>query len=182
MLHLIERSRQVGSHAHVRLVISNKASAKGIGLARSHGVETLVIPHAGITRQEFEEKMSIELEKREIHLICLAGFMRILTPTFVQHWQRRIINIHPSILPAFKGAEAVKLALQAGVKVTGCSVHYTVEEVDSGEILGQDIVRVEPDDTEESLHKKIQEKEHQLFPAIMEEVARGMALGEILPP
>jgi formyltetrahydrofolate-dependent phosphoribosylglycinamide formyltransferase len=100
--------------------------------------------------------------------------MRILTPTFVVHWRNCIINLHPSLLPSFKGAHAVRLALEAGAKVTGCTAHFVVEDVDAGEILAQEVVRIDADDTEDSLHQKIQAQEHRMFPEVMELVAEKM--------
>ncbi len=181
MQHLIEYSQRLGSHAHIRVVISNKADAQGITLARSLGVEALVVPHGGKSRQQFEAELSHALEERGVELICLAGFMRILSADFVQRWRRRVINIHPSLLPAFRGMDAVRLALEAGVKVTGCSVHYAVEEVDAGEILAQATVRVESGDDEQSLHKKIQQEEHQIYPTVMESEAEKIVATRARP-
>lgn len=124
MVRLIEQSRKRNSHCYVSVIISNKANAAGLPIARSMGVRTVAILHAGETRQTFEAKIHAELNNSNVELICLAGFMRILTKEFVNKWPKRIINIHPSLLPSFKGHQAVKLALQAGVKVSGCSAHY----------------------------------------------------------
>uniref|UniRef100_A0A7E4VW83 Trifunctional purine biosynthetic protein adenosine-3 n=1 Tax=Panagrellus redivivus TaxID=6233 RepID=A0A7E4VW83_PANRE len=178
MVNLIEASFKPQSHANVRLVISNKATAGGLKLARAQGIETLVIPH-GTDRHVFEEKVDAALRERSIDFICLAGFMRILTGSFTNKWANRIINIHPSILPSFKGAHAVPLALKAGVKVTGCTAHFVCEEVDAGEILAQEVVPVLPDDTESSLHARIQQKEHHIFPIVMELVASRIVKNEL---
>ncbi|KAI6243237.1 Trifunctional purine biosynthetic protein adenosine-3 [Aphelenchoides fujianensis] len=173
MKRLIERSQERGSRCHVSVVISNKPDVRGLEIAAEMGVETLVIPH-GSDRTEFEAKVTKALEDRGVELICLAGFMRILTGEFVDHWRNRVINLHPSLLPAFKGAHAVKLALEAGVKITGCTAHFVVEDVDAGQILAQEAIRIDPQDDEDRLHEKIQRKEHEMYPKVMEEVARQL--------
>uniref|UniRef100_A0A914CW69 Trifunctional purine biosynthetic protein adenosine-3 n=1 Tax=Acrobeloides nanus TaxID=290746 RepID=A0A914CW69_9BILA len=175
MKYLIEKSRYRKSHCNVCVVISNIPDAPGVQLARSLGVDTVAIPH-GKDRKEFERKITKELESRDVDLICLAGFMRVLTGEFVNHWRDQIINIHPSILPSFKGAHAVQDALKAKVKVTGCTVHYVAEEVDAGEILAQAVITIEPNDDESSLHAKIQLHEHTIFPEVMENVAKKIIL------
>uniref|UniRef100_A0A1I7ZM16 phosphoribosylformylglycinamidine cyclo-ligase n=1 Tax=Steinernema glaseri TaxID=37863 RepID=A0A1I7ZM16_9BILA len=146
MKKLIEKSLYNKSNCSVRVVISNKADAGGIAIARSYGIETVVVPSVG-EREQYEALITQELEKRGIELICLAGFMRILTASFVNRWKNRIINIHPSLLPSFKGAHAVKLALEAGVKVAGCTAHFADVEVDAGAIIAQETVPVYKDDT-----------------------------------
>ncbi|CAD5229451.1 unnamed protein product [Bursaphelenchus okinawaensis] len=173
MVKLIEQSRSSGSNCYVSVVVSNKENALGLQKARRMGVDTLVIPH-GTDRAEFERKVTKELKSRGVELICLAGFMRILTSEFLNAWPNRIINLHPSLLPSFKGAHAVELALAAGVKFTGCSAHYVVEDVDAGKILEQSVVTIKPHDDKESLHKKIQEKEYEMYPKVMEAVALEM--------
>ncbi|KAI6222725.1 Trifunctional purine biosynthetic protein adenosine-3 [Aphelenchoides besseyi] len=173
MKRLIEQAQTRGSRCHVSVVISNKPDVRGLDTAAEMGIETLVIPH-GNSRVEFEAKVTKALEERGVKLICLAGFMRILTGEFVNHWRNRVINLHPSILPAFKGAHAVKLALEAGVKVTGCTAHFVVEDVDAGQILAQETVRIDDGDTEEEIHAKIQQKEHEMYPIVMEQVATQM--------
>uniref|UniRef100_A0A915DTW3 phosphoribosylglycinamide formyltransferase 1 n=1 Tax=Ditylenchus dipsaci TaxID=166011 RepID=A0A915DTW3_9BILA len=122
MARLIHESRRRNSHCHVSVVIANKIGVLGLEVARELGVEAVVIPH-GNSRPEFERKITKELEERGVELICLAGFMRVLTAEFVNRWREKVINIHPSLLPSFKGAQAVPLALEAGVKITGCTVH-----------------------------------------------------------
>uniref|UniRef100_A0A914P1J2 Large ribosomal subunit protein uL13 n=1 Tax=Panagrolaimus davidi TaxID=227884 RepID=A0A914P1J2_9BILA len=161
MINLINQAFNPSSHCTIRLVICNKPEAKGLERARERGIEAICIPH-GDDRHVFEDKIHQELIKRDIDFICLAGFMRILTGEFTQKWANRIINIHPSLLPSFKGKDAVKLALEAGVKVTGCTAHFVSEEVDAGKIIAQEVVAVEDKDDEKILHTKIQEKEHSL--------------------
>uniref|UniRef100_A0A1I7ZP64 phosphoribosylglycinamide formyltransferase 1 n=1 Tax=Steinernema glaseri TaxID=37863 RepID=A0A1I7ZP64_9BILA len=172
MKKLIEKSLYNKSNCSVRVVISNKADAGGIAIARSYGIETVVVPSVG-EREQYEAVITQELEKRGIELICLAGFMRILTASFVNRWKNRIINIHPSLLPSFKGAHAVKLALEAGVKVAGCTAHFADVEVDAGAIIAQETVPVYKDDTEDSLHERIKVKEHLVFAEAMEAVAKS---------
>uniref|UniRef100_A0A914QM68 phosphoribosylformylglycinamidine cyclo-ligase n=1 Tax=Panagrolaimus davidi TaxID=227884 RepID=A0A914QM68_9BILA len=173
MINLINQASNPSSHCTIRLVICNKPEAKGLERARERGIEAICIPH-GDDRHVFENKIYQELIKRDIDFICLAGFMRILTGEFTQKWVNRIINIHPSLLPSFKGKDAVKLALEAGVKVTGCTAHFVSEEVDAGKIIAQEVVAVEDNDDEKTLHTKIQEKEHSMFPKVMEIVAKSI--------
>ncbi|VDM49392.1 unnamed protein product [Toxocara canis] len=176
MKRLIESSLKPVSKCQIAVVISNVASAKGIETARSMGIRTKVIPSKGApTREAFEELITKELESCGVELICLAGFMRILTATFVKRWSGRIINIHPSLLPSFKGAQAVPLALQHKVKLSGCTVHFVNEEVDSGEIIAQASVPVYENDTVDSLHERIKTKEHELYPDAMQMVAEKFA-------
>jgi len=174
MAQLIHQSHQRNSHCYVSVVISNNSNVLGLDVARSLGVQAIVIPSQGISREDFEAQVTKELESRHIDLICLAGFMRVLTAGFIARWRQKIINIHPSLLPSFKGAKAVALALEAGVKITGCTAHFVVEDIDAGQILGQEAIAIEPVDNEASVHKKIQAKEHALFPRVMEEVAKRM--------
>ncbi|TKR96326.1 hypothetical protein L596_010361 [Steinernema carpocapsae] len=173
MKKLIEKSLFPKSNCSVRVVISNKADAGGIAIARSYGIETVVVPSVG-EREEYEAIMTKELEKRGIDLICLAGFMRILTASFVNRWEGRIINIHPSLLPSFKGAHAVQLALEAKVKIAGCTAHVVDVEVDSGAIIAQEAVPVYDNDTEETLHERIKVKEHAVFAEAMELMAQKL--------
>uniref|UniRef100_F1KUN6 Trifunctional purine biosynthetic protein adenosine-3 n=1 Tax=Ascaris suum TaxID=6253 RepID=F1KUN6_ASCSU len=176
MVRLIESSLKPMSSCRIAVVISNVPSAKGIETARAMGIRTTVIPSKGApSREAFEELITKELETREVELICLAGFMRILTATFVRRWAGRIINIHPSLLPSFKGAQAVPLALQHKVKLTGCTVHFVNEEVDAGEIIAQASVPVYDSDTVESLHERIKAKEHELYPDAMQLIAERFA-------
>ncbi|KAJ1360550.1 hypothetical protein KIN20_019551 [Parelaphostrongylus tenuis] len=171
MAKLIESSQKPGSHCEVVVVISNKAGVKGLEVANKMGIETIVIPHTKI-REEGDSKITEALRERNVRLICLAGYMRLLSPDFIQTWRNRIINVHPSILPSFKGAHAVRDALSFGAKITGCTIHYTDEQVDHGAIIAQGAVPIEEEDDEESLHAKIQRIEHTLYPEAMQLVAR----------
>ncbi len=143
------------------VVISNRADAPGLSFAADAGIPARVILHKDYpTREQFEDALSSELKKNNVQLICLAGFMRILTDRLINEWQGRIINIHPSLLPDFKGLNAQQQALEAGVMEAGCTVHFVTSEMDSGEIILQRRVPVIPGDTVESLSKRILEVEH----------------------
>ena len=144
----------------VAVVISDKPEAAGLTKARHAGVETLVIERRGRPRVEQDGEIAEELRKRDVELVCLAGYMRLLSPEFVEAFRGRIINIHPSLLPAFPGLDAQKQAFEAGVKVTGCTVHFVDEHLDNGPAILQRRVPVLPDDTAETLSARILEQEH----------------------
>jgi phosphoribosylglycinamide formyltransferase 1 len=147
------------------LVVSDRAEAKALDRARSAGVEAVHLdPKAHGSRDEHDAALVELLKDRNIGLVCLAGYMRILSTDFVRALWGRTLNVHPSLLPAFPGAHAVREALAWGVRVTGCTVHLVDEEVDHGPILAQEAVPVLPDDDEASLHSRIQEAEHRLYP------------------
>uniref|UniRef100_UPI00358E180B trifunctional purine biosynthetic protein adenosine-3 n=1 Tax=Myxine glutinosa TaxID=7769 RepID=UPI00358E180B len=159
------------------LVVSNKLAVAGLARAARAGIATRVVDHRQYgSRAEFEEQLQGLLREFDVHLVCLAGFMRVLSPAFVRQWNGRMLNIHPSLLPAFKGQHAQRQALSAGVCVTGCSVHFVTEEVDAGAIVGQRAVPVELGDTEESLTERIKRAEHLLYPACVDLVARGQVV------
>ena len=149
--------------SEVAAVISDKADAGGLEKARERGVETVVVERNGRNRAEHDAEIIAELQKRGVELVCLAGYMRLLSPSFVQAFPNRIINIHPSLLPAFPGLDAQKQAFDAGVPVTGCTVHYVDELLDHGEVILQREVERRPDDTVESLSARILEQEHSLY-------------------
>ncbi|MBK7932851.1 MAG: phosphoribosylglycinamide formyltransferase [Acidobacteria bacterium] len=153
--------------SRVAVVISDKADAAGLEKARERGVETVVIERKGRTREEHDADIVAELRRRGVELVCLAGYMRLLSPMFVQAFPDRIVNIHPSLLPDFPGLDAQKQALDAGVKVTGCTVHFVDELLDHGEIILQKEVDLRDGDTVEDLSARILEKEH---PAYVEAV------------
>ncbi|XP_070568153.1 trifunctional purine biosynthetic protein adenosine-3-like isoform X2 [Ptychodera flava] len=170
----------IGSHAEIALVISNVPGVKGLERAEKAGIPTRVIRHKEFkSRVEFDMKVHQTLEEAGIEFVCLAGFMRILSGEFVRKWHGRLINIHPSLLPSFKGMNAHKLVLDAGVRLSGCSVHYVVEEVDAGAILVQESVPVYPDDTIEVLQERVKGAEHKAYPRALEFVARqAVRLGQ----
>ena len=151
------------------VVISNKSVAKGLKIARKFGVQTEIVESKGFqgTRWEYDQKIIHVLSKYDItpknSLICLAGFMRVLSPEFVKKFKNQILNIHPSILPAFPGLDAQKQAIESGVSHSGCTVHFVDEGVDTGPIIVQETVKIQNDDTEETLSKKILTKEHKAY-------------------
>lgn len=159
----------------VALVISNRPDAAGLDRARAAGVEALAIDHKhyGKDREAFERELDAALRAREIEIVALAGFMRVLTPYFVRAWAGRLVNIHPSLLPKYPGTDTHARALAAGDAEHGCTVHLVVEEVDAGEILGQARLAVLPGDTPETLAARVLELEHALYPRCLEELARG---------
>src|ERR1700693_5395676 len=154
----IEEGRIVG--ARISVVISNNAEAPGIATARQRGLNALVIPSKGRPRGEHEREVAAALTQHNVDLVCLAGYMRLLSPWFVQQFPRRILNIHPSLLPAFPGLEAQEQAFAYGVKVSGCTVHFVDEELDHGAIVVQKTVAVLEGDDERSLAARILEQEH----------------------
>src|SRR5216683_389941 len=159
--------------ARIAIVISNRADAGGLEIARRLGLETLVIPSKGKAREEHDHEAVAALQQREVDLVCLAGYMRLLSPWFVQQFPRRILNIHPSLLPAFPGLEAQEQAFAYGVKVTGCTVHFVDEELDHGAIIVQKTVAVHDTDDEQSLAARILEQEHIAYTEAINIVLRG---------
>jgi phosphoribosylglycinamide formyltransferase-1 len=146
--------------ARIAVVISNNADAPGIATARQRGLNALVIPLKGRPRGEHEREVAAALTQHDVHLVCLAGYMRLLSPWFVQQFPRRILNIHPSLLPAFPGLEAQEQAFAYGVKVSGCTVHFVDEELDHGAIIVQKTVPVLDSDDEHTLAARILQQEH----------------------
>ncbi|CAL8307987.1 unnamed protein product [Merluccius merluccius] len=177
---LIEQAKRPSSSAEIVLVISNRPGVLGLKRASLAGIQTRVVDHKLYgSRAEFDTTIDRVLEEFQVEVVCLAGFMRILTGPFVKKWSGKLLNIHPSLLPSFKGVNAQKQALQAGARVSGCTVHFVAEEVDAGAIIAQEAVVVEVDDTEESLSERIRHAEHKAFPVAMELVASGaVRLGE----
>jgi len=162
---ILDAIRQGELDARVGVVVSNVASAPGLARAQEAGVPTVVIDHKEFSsREAFDRAVVDELQKREVDLVCLAGFMRLLSPLFVRAFPGRILNIHPSLLPSFPGLDAQRQALEHGVKVTGCTVHIVDEELDHGPIVLQTAVPVREDDTEETLTSRILEEEHHAYP------------------
>src|SRR6201997_1777649 len=147
-------------NARISVVISNRADAPGIAAARQRGLNTLVIPSKGKPREQHDREVVAALQRNAVELVCLAGYMRLLSPWFVQQFPQRILNIHPSLLPAFPGLEAQEQALAYGVKVSGCTVHFVDDELDHGAIVVQRAVQVLDGDDERSLAARILEQEH----------------------
>lgn len=171
---LIEASETGADYpARIALVLSNKADAEGLRIARQHGIETAVIESRGKERAAFDAEMHVLLKSKGIELICLAGFMRLLTTEFVQAWYGRMINIHPSLLPAFKGTQVHERVVASGVRITGCTVHFVSPEMDEGPIILQAAVPVPPDATAESVAAAVLEQEHALYPQALKLLAEG---------
>lgn len=148
------------ANAEIAIVISNREDAGGIEVARSRRLEAIVIPSKGKAREDHDREMVAALQKHHVDLICLAGYMRLLSPWFVKQFPHKILNIHPSLLPAFPGLEAQQQAFAYGVKVTGCTVHFVDEELDHGPIIVQKAVAVHDGDDEHTLAERILEQEH----------------------
>ena len=150
--------------AQITLVVSNREDAPGLARAIERGIPARVIPSKGIERETYDRMVVAALDDARVDLVCLAGFMRLLSPYFVAAFRGRILNIHPSLLPAFPGLEAQRQALEYGVKFSGCTVHFVDELLDAGPIIAQAIVPVEADDTEETLSARILAHEHRFTP------------------
>src|SRR5450631_2731533 len=157
----------------IAVVIANKADAPGIATARQRGLETAVIPSKGKPREEHDREVVAALQQHKVDLVCLAGYMRLLSPWFVQQFPRRILNIHPSLLPAFPGLEGQEQAFAYGVKVSGCTVHFVDEELDHGAIIVQKTVAVLDSDDEHTLSARILEQEHLAYTEAINTVLGG---------
>jgi len=151
-------------NAEIAIVISDQADAAGLDKAKERGIETLVIERQGRKREEHDLEIAATLRAKRVDLVCLAGYMRVLSPEFIDAYRGRILNIHPSLLPAFPGLDAQKQALEHGVESSGCTVHFVDETLDGGPIIAQRVVPVRDDDTVESLSARILIEEHQLYP------------------
>jgi phosphoribosylglycinamide formyltransferase-1 len=175
MTALIEAAKDLTYPAEIVLVLSNIPDAGGLQIAKASSIETVVIDHKqfGKDRPAFEAAMQSALERHKIEIVCLAGFMRILTAGFVEKWRGRMLNIHPALLPAFKGLDTHKRALEAKVKQHGATVHFVVPEMDSGPVILQGAVEVRPDDTEVSLAARVLAVEHRIYPEALKMLAEG---------
>lgn len=149
--------------AAIALVISNVETAGGLAKAQERGIPTVVLNHRGKTREEHDRAMAAELRNHEVDLICLAGYMRLLSPWFIREFPQRILNIHPSLLPAFTGLDAQKQAFEYGVKFSGCTVHFVDEELDHGAIIQQSVVPVLLSDDDHALASRILAEEHKVY-------------------
>lgn len=175
---LIEAAKGDDFPAAIALVVSSKADAEGLKIAQSLGVDIAVVDQVRFRRENrdreaYDAELHQVLTKAGIEFVCLAGFMRILSAGFVRLWEGRIINIHPSLLPAFRGLHPQRQALEAGVKSSGCTVHHVVPELDAGPTIAQAEVPVLDDDTEETLSARILDAEHKLYPAALADVLRN---------
>jgi phosphoribosylglycinamide formyltransferase-1 len=160
-------------NAEIAIVISNREGAPGIERAESRGIGTRVIPSKGLERETYDRQVAAVLEEHKIDLICLAGYMRLLSPYFVAKFPNRVLNIHPSLLPSFPGLESQRQALEYGVKFAGCTVHFVDENLDAGPIILQSVVPVNDDDTEESLNARILKEEHRIYSEAVRIVLEG---------
>ena len=165
---LVEKARNY----RVVLVASNQPHAEGLDCARLRGLPTWAWESKGVARAEFDRVLSQALDDHQVGTIALAGFMRILSSEFVAKWSARIVNIHPSLLPKYRGLDTHSRAIEAGDKVSGCSVHLVTAELDAGDVLGQAEVRIEPGDTPASLEQRILAAEHELYPKVLNEFVR----------
>ena len=175
MAALIEAAKAKDYPAEIALVVSNRQDAGGLLVARSAGIETETVDHTkfGGDRNRFEQEIQSVLEKYRIEIICLAGFMRLLTANFLQRWQWRILNIHPALLPDFKGLDTHKRVIGAGVRIHGATVHFVVPELDSGPVIAQGAINVRPGDSEETLAVRVLKVEHRIYPLALKLVAEG---------
>lgn len=170
---LIDASYAESFPARIGLVISNNEDAGGLSRARSAGIPTRVIPHAGKSREAFDAELDAALRAAGMEMVCLAGFMRILSDDFVRGWEGRMLNIHPSLLPAYKGNKVHERVIQAGEKESGASVHFVVPELDAGPVISQATVPVLPHDTPETLAARVLEAELRLYPTALRLVCEG---------
>lgn len=173
---LIEAAAQNDYPAEIALVISNVAGAGGLDFAKSHNIPTAVIEHNIFPAREiFDNALDLKLREANIDIVCLAGFLRLLSPRFTEKWRGRMINIHPSLLPAFKGLHTHRRALESGAKEHGATVHFVVPELDSGPAILQAKVQVAPGDDEHTLAARVLAEEHKIYPQALRLVAEGKA-------
>ncbi|MGU3666964.1 phosphoribosylglycinamide formyltransferase [Methylobacterium sp. A49B] len=176
MVALLEASQRPDFPAEIVLVLSNRPEAAGLARAAAAGIPTQAIDHTAFAdRAGFDAALDAALQAADVDLVCLAGFMRILTPDFVASWAGRMLNIHPSLLPLFKGTHTHRQALEAGVRLHGCTVHFVVPELDAGPIVAQAAIPVRQDDDPESLADRVIVQERRLYPAVLALVAGGGA-------
>lgn len=175
MLALSEYKRRDPSRAYeIALVASNVPEARGLVLARRLGIPTWSLSHKGLDRDSFDARLDSALREREIELIALAGYMRLLSDGFVEKWAGRILNVHPSLLPLYKGLDTHRRAITSGDEYGGCSVHLVTAELDSGPVLGQSKVRILSRDDSDSLAARVLEEEHKLYPVVLDEYCRAL--------
>lgn len=174
MTALIKAAKAKSYPAEIVLVVSNRPEAKGLEIARAQGVPTVALDHKTFaSRTEFDAALERELTAANIEIVCLAGFMRVLTDDFVKRWYGRMLNIHPALLPAFRGVDTHRRALHAGVKTHGATVHFVLPELDSGPMVMQEEVPVLADDTEATLAARVLKAEHRIYPAALKMLAAG---------
>lgn len=171
MMSLVESSRAPGARYEIVLVASDKPGAAGLAWAGDHDIPTFAHSPKGIPKSEYEAKIDAALRAADVEIVALAGYMRLLSDAFVAKWRGRIVNIHPSLLPKYKGLDTHARAIEAGDAVAGCSVHIVTEELDGGAILGQAEVPILPGDTIESLSDRVLAAEHRLYPQVLADFA-----------
>src|SRR3990172_3983492 len=159
--------------AEIAVVISNRPDAPGLEEARRRGLDARLIPSKGLEREQYDRKVVEVLKEKQVDLVCLAGFMRLLSPYFVSEFPNRILNIHPALLPAFPGLEAQRQALEHGVKITGCTVHFVDENLDAGPVILQAVVPILDDDTVDTLSARILQEEHRIYSEAVSIVLSG---------
>ena len=170
---IIDATKKTDFPATISIVIANVANTKGKEIAEAEGIPTKVIPHNSFeSRETFEDILNTALENAEVELVCLAGFMRILTDKFVTRWMDRLINIHPSLLPSFIGLNTHARAIAAGVRFSGCTVHFVRPEMDQGPIIIQSVVPVLPGDTDKTLARRVLKQEHKIYPLAIKVIAK----------
>ena len=177
MLNIVDACNNKTLSSKVKIIISNNKNSTGLAKVKKKGIKTKIIHENQI--KKFEKKLSQILLEEKINLICLAGFMRILSEEFLCNWKKKIINIHPSILPAFRGLNAVKQAIEKKVKYTGCTIHYVDKGIDTGEIINQRIVKVLKTDNEKKLAKKILKEEHILYIKVIKTLEKDINYGKV---
>jgi phosphoribosylglycinamide formyltransferase-1 len=171
---LIDRVRDGYIPAKIALLVSDNKDAYAVARAAKAGIETFILSPKGFaSREEYDKAIIKKLKEKDIGLVVLAGFMRLVSSCFVREYKNRILNIHPALLPSFKGTHGVKDALEYGVKVTGATVHFVDEELDNGAIILQEAVEISDNDTEESLHKRVHEKEYEIYPKAVKLFVEG---------
>jgi phosphoribosylglycinamide formyltransferase-1 len=176
---LVEAAKAPDYPANIVLVLANRPDAAGLTWARDQGIATALVDHKtfGKDRESFERAIHDALKEAQAEVVCLAGFMRLLTPWFIDQWHNRLINIHPSLLPSFKGLDTHARALEAGVKLHGCTVHFVRPDMDAGPIIAQKAVPVRDDDDPDSLAERVLAEEHALYPHALAEIVRGLEGG-----
>ena len=176
MVSLVEASREQDFPAEVVAVISDRADARGLDIAAGLGIEASAITRADhATKEEMEAALDAELHRLEADIVCLAGYMRLLSPGFTEAWAGRLVNIHPSLLPLFRGLDTHQRALDAGMRVHGCSVHFVTAEMDGGPVIAQGVAPVLPEDDADTLAARVLKVEHQLYQIALKLVALGKA-------
>ena len=178
MLNIIEACKNKKLSSSVNLVVSNRPNVLGLKVASKYKVRTEVLDSNNLTKENFESLLDKILKKNNINLVCLAGFMKILSKDFVKKWPKMILNIHPSILPSFKGLNAQRQAIENKAKYSGCTIHFVNEEMDGGEVIDQKIVGISTNDDVDSLSKKILMEEHKLYIKVLKELEKNCGKNE----